>query len=63
MIKKANSDVSTGIYTTVMVKKTTRDRLLTYGNMGDTYDSLILKTLDRIDKINGEEPQKKGKNN
>lgn len=58
MIKKADSNTTGSVYTTLMVKKTTRDRLMSYGEMGDTYDSLINRNLDKIDAMNGTEPQK-----
>jgi hypothetical protein len=62
MIKKVDKNTSGSVYTTLMVKKTTRDRLMSYGGMGDTYDSLINRTLDQIDTTNGvEQPKQKGK--
>lgn len=38
--------------TTLMVKKTTRDRLLNIGNMGETYDELLNRLADGLEKRN-----------
>jgi hypothetical protein len=37
-------------FTTIAIKKTTRERLKEYGFKGDTYDSIVNKLMDTYDK-------------
>jgi len=43
-------DYGRGIYTTIRVKVGTKDRLVKLGAMGDTYDVVIQRLLDKVDK-------------
>ena len=37
-------------FTTISVSARTRDKLKTYGMKGDTYDKIITRILDKIDR-------------
>ncbi len=45
--------------TTIKVTKSTRDRLLRYGKMGDTYEEVLSRILDEYEEIKMRESKKK----
>jgi hypothetical protein len=42
-------------YTTIQLTRETKDRLQSYGKMGDSFDSLINRILDQINGMKAEE--------
>jgi len=44
--------------TTIKVTKSTRDRLLLYGKMGDTYEEVLSRILDEYEEMKSREQRK-----
>ena len=42
-------------YTTIKISQATKERLLDRGTMRDSYETLLVKILDRMDEIEEEE--------
>lgn len=40
--------------TTIKISKATKERLANYGRMGDSYEDVLVKVLDRLDELEKE---------